>query len=92
MAPADLASEGPKLEDPPAPHLFGKVRREVYPVVSFHLDHLPIWFRGAGKNPHCQLFLYKGYFVSPLTSEVPYWIQALLFSTSPISPAHETEI
>ncbi|XP_031227783.1 leucine zipper putative tumor suppressor 3 isoform X2 [Mastomys coucha] len=24
MAPADLASEGPKLEDPPAPHLFGK--------------------------------------------------------------------
>ncbi|XP_032760107.1 leucine zipper putative tumor suppressor 3 isoform X3 [Rattus rattus] len=40
MAPADLASEGPKLEDPPAPHLFG-----------------------------------KGYCVSPLTSEIPYWIQ-----------------
>ncbi|XP_008760371.1 leucine zipper putative tumor suppressor 3 isoform X2 [Rattus norvegicus] len=40
MAPADLASEGPKLEDPPAPHLFG-----------------------------------KGYCVSPLTSEIHYWIQ-----------------
>lgn len=59
MAPADLASEGPKLEDPPAPHLFGKVRREVYPVVGFHLDCLPPWFRGLGKTRAVSFFLYR---------------------------------
>ncbi|XP_036017864.1 leucine zipper putative tumor suppressor 3 isoform X4 [Mus musculus] len=39
MAPADLASEGPKLEDPPAPHLFGKCPSG---LIMAKLETLPV--------------------------------------------------
>ncbi|XP_028612399.1 leucine zipper putative tumor suppressor 3 isoform X3 [Grammomys surdaster] len=39
MAPADLALEGPKLEDPPAPHLFGKCPSG---LIMAKLETLPV--------------------------------------------------
>lgn len=82
MAPADSASEGPKLEDPPAPHLFGKVRSEVSPVVSFHLVY---HLRPGG-------FFCVGLLCLSFNLRGPLLDSSTLSSTNPIFPAQEAGI